>query len=348
MSLRAAIVGCGRIGCGFDEDFKRTYVSTHARAYLSVPGIELAALCDSDDAKLQKYAARFGVPKQYTNYEGMFRNEKLDVVSVCTPGISHLDIIRAALDSGVRGIFCEKPIADSLEAAGEIVTLSVSRNVPILIGHQRRFDPMHQQLSRFVRDDGLGRVQQVTCYYTAGVANTGSHLFDLLRLYLGDCVWAEGRLNTSAPSNPDDPNIDGWLGFAGGTTVAIQGCDVSAYTIFEIVLMGTKGRLRISSHGFKAEFEEARESVRYSGYRELFAAPLPVQGEFSLNLLPMGVSHLVSCMHSGAHPTSSAEDGRAALEIICALRQSALGRGKRIILPSASCVLSEGAHLRSI
>ncbi|MFI5127140.1 MAG: Gfo/Idh/MocA family protein [Candidatus Acidiferrales bacterium] len=333
MTYRAGIVGCGRIGCGFDDDPRRGYVSTHAGTYARTKGIELAALCDLDEKKLERYAEKFGVPGRYADFMQMFTAEKLDIVSICTLSATHLEIARAAVESGVKAMFCEKPIAESLSAADEMMRLCAEHNVVLLIDHQRRFDPFHQRIAVFLRDGGLGRVQQVTCYYTAGVANTGTHLFDLLRFYLGDVKWAEGRISANASSNDADPNIDGWLGFADGTVAAIQACDARAYTIFEIHLLGTKGRLHVTSHGFSVEFDEVRDSGRYSGYRELFPATLPIDAGGSHEVMLNGVAHLLDCMETGRKPVSSGEDGRAALEIVCALSQSALECGKRVEIP---------------
>jgi predicted dehydrogenase len=336
MTLRAGVIGCGRIGCGFDDDPRRQYASTHARAYLRTEGIELAALCDTDEEKLERYGTKFNVRGRYVDYREMLERERLDVVSICTRSNSHLEIARAAAETGVRGIFCEKPIAESLSAADEMIRLCAEHDVKLMIGHQRRFDAMHQRLAAFVRDGGLGRVQQGTCYYTAGIANTGTHLFDLLRLYLGDVCWVCGRLSANACGNAADPNIDGWIGFTNGAVVAIQALDAAAYTIFEITLLGTERRLRLGSHANRAEFEEARPSERFSGYRELFAAAPPVESRSTQELLMCGVANLIDCIEKRTEPVSSGEDGRAALEIVCALSQSAMECGKRIELPLAS------------
>lgn len=336
MTLRAGVIGCGRIGCGFDDDPRRQYASTHARAYLRTEGIELAALCDTDEEKLEQYGAKFGVHGRYVDYREMLERERLDIVSICTLSNSHLEIAWAAVEAGVRGIFCEKPISESLSAADEMIRFCAEHEVTLIIGHQRRFDAMHQRLAAFVRDGGLGHVQQATCYYTAGIANTGTHLFDLLRLYLGDVCWVCGRLSGATSANAADPNIDGWIGFASGTSVAIQALDAAAYTIFEITLLGTEGRLRLGSHGSRVEFEEARSSERFSGYRELFPAATPVESKSSQELLMCGVAHLVDCMEKKYKPVSSGEDGRAALEIVCALSQSAMECGRRIELPFAN------------
>ncbi|MBV9156750.1 MAG: Gfo/Idh/MocA family oxidoreductase [Acidobacteriaceae bacterium] len=335
MSYRAGIIGCGRIGCAFDDDPRRGYVSTHAGAYTRTPGIELVALSDIDDARLKSYGDKFNVPGRYVDYRRMLETEKLDAVSVCTWDRAHLEIVRAAVEHRVKAIFCEKPIADSLESADEMVRLCAENDVLLMIDHQRRFHPFHQQLSKFLRDGGLGRIQQVTCYYTAGAANTGSHLFDLLRFYLGDVTWVQGRLSGNASPNPSDPNIDGWIGFENGSVAAIQACDVKAYLIFEIDLLGTAGRFRIVSSGFDASYEEVRDSERFSGYKELAGAPMPVSLQGPHEFMLFGVAHLVDCLRTGQRPISSGEDGRAALEVIRALQDSAQNGSERIDLPLA-------------
>lgn len=333
MNYRAGIIGCGRIGCSFDDDSRRGYTSSHAGAYKRTEGIELVALCDVEKGKAEHYGLKFDVPGRYTNYHEMFRSEQLDIVSLCTWDYTHLDLVAAAVSHRVKAIFCEKPIAQSLEAADKIIRLCAENGVILAVDHQRRFDPFHQRLACFLREGGLGRIQQVTCYYTAGVANSGSHLFDLLRFYLGDVAWAEGRTSSNLSPNPDDPNIDGWLGFVGGPTVAVQACDVASYLIFEICLLGTRGRLCVKSSGFDVEFEEARGSQRFAGYKELFPANCPVQAESSHEFMLDGMAHLRECIRTGQEPISKGEDGRASLEIICALRESAKQGSRRILLP---------------
>ena len=100
---RAAVIGCGRIGCGFDDDPNRTQVSTHAGAYARTPGVDLVALADLDQAKLDTYGDKFGVAGRYLDYREMFRREAPDVVSVCTWSGTHAAVVRDAVEAGVQG-----------------------------------------------------------------------------------------------------------------------------------------------------------------------------------------------------------------------------------------------------
>ncbi len=263
----------------------------------------------------------------------MLEKEHLDILSICTRNDAHLEIAKAAVEHGVKAVFCEKPIADSLSAADKMIRLCEEKGVVLMIDHQRRFDPDHQRVASYIRNGRLGRIQQVTCYYTAGVANTGSHLFDLLRLCLGNVVWVRGSYSHNASRSLEDPNIDAWLGFADGAVAAVQSCDVNAYMIFEVSFLGTQGRLRLTSSGLDIDFEEVRSSQRFPGYRELYPTTVPVRRESTREYLLLGVAHLLDCLETGEKPMSSGEDGRASLEVICALLESADSNGTRIDLP---------------
>jgi predicted dehydrogenase len=329
-TYRAAVIGCGRIGAGFDDDSRRGFVSTHAGAYSRTDGIRLVALADLDREKLDRYGRKFEVRGLYTDAAEMLAKERPDIVSVCTATASHLPLVRAAAEAGAKAVFCEKPIADSLAAADEMIRVCRDRGVLLVVDHQRRFATAHRQLGEWLRAGGLGDIQQVTSYYTAGIANSGSHLFDLLRLYIGDAAWVEGQPSRNPSRLPEDPNIDAWIGFRDGPGAVVQACDVSAYILFEIVLLGTTGRLRVSRLGLELHYELARPSERFAEYRELMPAPPPIAADSSQEYLLAAVGHIVHCLRTGSRPWCDGEDGRAALEIVCGLRESAAAGGRRV------------------
>jgi predicted dehydrogenase len=332
-SYRAAVVGCGRIGCGFDDEPSRGYTSTHAGAYSKTPGVELIALADLDLAQLGHYADKFAVPGRYQDYRKMLAEEKLDILSVCTWSDTHREIVEAAVEAGIKTVFCEKPLAPGPEDAYAMVTRCKEAGVLLMVNHSRRFDRFHREVRSYIEGGGLGRIQQASCYYTAGAANTGSHLFDLLRFFFGDVRWVVGLLSPNPSPNPEDPNVDGLLSFESGPTASIQALDVESYTIFEINVLGSKGRLRLTSHGFDLQYEEARPSRRFSGYRELTHEVPPLNPNGQREFMLQAVSHLLECLEGDLEPLSSGLDGLRALEVICALRESAETGGRRVELP---------------
>ncbi|MBN1162058.1 MAG: Gfo/Idh/MocA family oxidoreductase [Dehalococcoidales bacterium] len=330
---RAGIVGCGRIGSEFDTDPKRKTVSTHAGAYSASDAIELVAVSDLNEEKLVKCGRRWGITSLYQDYKKMLAEQNLDIISICTWNSTHLDIVKEALNNGVKAVFCEKPIADALKNADEMVKRCDEKGVILQIDHQRRFDRVHQSVRDYIQGGKLGNIQQATFYYTAGIANTGSHMLDLLRFFFGDADWVQALYSQVQAPNPDDPNIEGMVKFRNGVFCSLKPCDVSAYNIFEMDCLGTKGRLKITRSGYDLEYYEARESDLFSGYKELFQSKPPLNKDAPREFMTSAVSHLVECLKEGGQSVSSGQDGRAALELICACHESARADGKRITLP---------------
>ena len=57
-AIRCAVIGCGRIGCGFDDDLSKI-IKTHAGSYYKNSQTNLVALCDMDVNKLKKYGKKY-------------------------------------------------------------------------------------------------------------------------------------------------------------------------------------------------------------------------------------------------------------------------------------------------
>jgi predicted dehydrogenase len=334
MSWRAAVIGCGRIGCAFDDDPNRTQISTHAGAYANTPGVDLVALADLDPATLDRYGDKYGVPGRYLHHRALLQRESPDIVSVCTPSSSHAAIVRDAAESGVKVIFCEKPLADGGADGRHTVALCDRLGVLLLVNHKRRFSPLHQAIAAFLRAGRLGNIQQATVYYVSGVANTGTHLFDLLRLYFGEVSFVETHRSHRLSPLHGDPNVDGVLWFERGCPVILQACDTASYYILEIVILGTEGRLRIETGTHEAvEYETAVPSTYASECRDLVAAPSPFPDvEARPRVMLDSIAHLVACAEGTAAPLCSGLDGLRAVEIIEAITASADRDGQRVDL----------------
>lgn len=325
---KAAIVGLGRIASGFDDDPKRKVVWTHAGAYKNVDGIELVALCDIDKDKLNICGKKWGVNKLYTDYNEMLEKEDLDILSICTWSSTHYDVLKSGVKFGVRAIFCEKPIATNLKQADEMIKLCKDNNIILMVDYPRRFDGFHSKIKQFIDGGNIGEIQQASFYYTAGIANSGSHMFDLTNFLFGDVDWVQAHYNTK----DDDPNIDGLVRFKKGFICTVQSLDVKNYLRFNLFIYGTKGAIEITRNGFDLEMYEAKQSDKFSEYRELYKID-PVIKRVEQSHMINGVKHLMYCIEQNKIPISSGEDARESLALICAFHESAMQDGKKIMLP---------------
>jgi len=146
--LRVGIIGTGGIAGG-----------KHLPSLSKLGAVNLTAFCDIIEERAVKHAEKYGVKgaKVYTDYRKMLEAEKLDVVHVCTPNISHSEITVAALESGCH-VMCEKPMAKTAEGARAMVAAAKRTGKKLTIGYQNRYRTDSQYLKSYCENGGLGEI----------------------------------------------------------------------------------------------------------------------------------------------------------------------------------------------
>ena len=330
---KAAIIGCGKIAGDFDDDplLKKSYgIFTHAGAYTDHPDIELAAVADICKEKLNKFGQRWGVQRLYLDHKELLAKEQVDILSICTWNTTHLEILEEAAQRNVRVVFCEKPISDSLENADRMIKIADDHHMVLFSHHQRRWDDLYIKIRDYIKEGGIGGIQQVSCYYAAGIANTCSHLFDVLRMLFGEvdsvCAWRKGDFDKN------DPDMDGYIVFQNGVTATLQSLDARYYRLFEFDIYGTRGRLRIEDNGFKVSYWQTQDSNEVAGFKVLLKKDSPVP-MMSKSMMKNVTRNIVECLSCGAVPACTGTDGLKSLEIICAFHSSVMEGNKPVKLP---------------
>ena len=320
MPYRAAVIGCGLIGSAFADDPRAPGIYSHAAAYVTCPETDLVAVCDIDQARAEQCATRWGVPAAYADVDDLLASEHPALVSVCTPDASHFDVVRSVLSApSTRGVLAEKPIATTLEHADHLVALARVRGISLAVNYVRRYAPTHVKLREWIRDGGIGAVQTVGGLYTKGTLHNGTHWFDLARFFVGDVVEVWGF--DARREGGVDPTLDAFLRFGSGASAHLHGCDATAFSVFELDVIGTTGRVRLTESGHHAEVQHVIDSPYYSGYRTLGASS--ERSSDMDDLLLRAVEDLVRSVGSGAAPRCAGEDGLEALRIALAVQASA-------------------------
>jgi len=330
MHYRAALIGCGRIGSQFADDPKmKGDIFTHAEAYTRCPATELVALCDTDAERLAACGKRWNVQALYASVEEMLQAERVDVVSVCTPDATHYEVIRRLLNGnwGLKGVLCEKPFVLAVPQAQELIRFASENGVVLAVMYLRRHAQNMRALSSLLASGALGEIQGVSGWYTKGVLHNGSHWFDLLRYLVCNVEWvvAWNRLADDAT----DPTLDVMLRLENGAFASLRACDSRQFSVFEMDLMGTQGRVQLTDSGYRIDYHLATDSPRYTGCREL----VRVFHEFGdrCDVMLHAVSDLVAAIEDRRAPSCDGADGLAALAIGRAALLSA-ENGRRVCL----------------
>jgi predicted dehydrogenase len=316
-TYRAAIIGCGRIGGGYGSTHDAGEVASHASGYVGDPRVDLVAAVDPDRKARERFRARWGIEKLYDGCEEMFAAEQIDLVSICTWDEEHVGAVRAAVNAGVRAILCEKPLAPTLAKAKEIVDLCARNKVELFVGYQRRWEPAHCAARDFIASGQLGDVLAVHGYYVGGLRHNGCAWINLARFLVGEIARASAMVPTRVESA--DPSIPISLEFARGCSGSLLAADRDSYSVFEIDVLGTKGRLRFSDAGEELEVWQVSEDKRYPGFRRLLRSQQQWPKPQLSQALNMGIARIVDFLDGTAENASSGSEAVRDMEIVEAI-----------------------------
>jgi len=331
--LRGGIIGLGAIGSKQDEEKKKDGVYSHAGAYKSLDGFELVAACDVNEERLKAFSAFWGVEVVYNNIEELLSRDSLDAISICTPDNTHYSILKQILRSPgkLKAVIMEKPFALTLQECLDLERLAENSSVFITVNNQRRVEPSHLKIAEMLRSGSLGRIQAVSAYYVKGLFHIGCTMIDTLRMLLGEVEWVAAIPGEPEVSDDSDRSVDFILGFDNTCQAVVQACDKDGYcySIFEIDILCSKGRLKIQNNGFDIFIQHVEEYPIYPGFRSL-GVPESITGNMSIAMSYMFRNVLDSVLSGKVGLSDFAKEAIRDIAILDMIRESGKQNGKSI------------------
>jgi predicted dehydrogenase len=123
--LKVGVFGVGHLG------------KFHLNNWKNIEGIELVGFYDPNDQAAAEVAEKYGL-KRFTDAEDLVK--QIDAADIVAPTTFHFDLCKLALKNG-KHVFVEKPMADTMEQAREILELVKESKVKFQVGHVERFNP---------------------------------------------------------------------------------------------------------------------------------------------------------------------------------------------------------------
>ncbi len=151
MSLKIAIVGCGKIADAHVEEIRK------------IPSVQLCAVCDLEPLMAEQLAVRSAVPRWYSDVARLLEAEKPDVLHITTPPQSHLALTRQAVAAGCH-VFLEKPVAPHHREALAIVDAAVAAGRKLGVNYWPRFEAPALELHRLYEAGVLGDAVHLESY----------------------------------------------------------------------------------------------------------------------------------------------------------------------------------------
>lgn len=330
---RAGIIGCGWIA------------SAHMNGCRSIPDkMEVVAAADLAAEKLKLFGENWNIRGKglYNDYRDLLKNESLDVLSICTPAISHAEIVREALRYSPKAIVCEKPIALSLKEADEMMSMCKSANCELIICHQRRFEKRYVKARELISSGTIGEIISVSTF-SGDLFEDGTHAIDLMRYLVGDkkvkSVIGQvdfgnkqkiyGHLRDYAAIGHISFEDNSWGIIM--TEEMMKRCKVIGSLGVNIV--GTKGMLEISGGNYPSpgwlniKTKDRWETCKSEVEDKLLGVPPPkAYAYFWLEPFGLIMKSVIETIETGKENICRAENGRAAIEVVIAIHESARQR----------------------
>lgn len=166
--VTVALIGCGGMG------------RANLRDFLRVPEVEVACLCDVDDAQIKgaltdvENANRLAEKVQTEkDFRKVVERKDLDAVIVGTPDHWHAYVLIAACANG-KDVYCEKPLSHNIVEGRAMVTAARKYKRVVQIGTQQRSGKHFQDAVKFVQDGRLGKVFLCRTWITNRTPSEGS------------------------------------------------------------------------------------------------------------------------------------------------------------------------------
>ncbi len=276
--LNVAIIGCGLIGAQWDAKATLTAFSlTHAAGFSRHPRAQLVAMCDHDSDKARQAALRWNAQASYCDPSILFAEHQIDVAVVATSSAARWDVIKQALAAGVKVLVIEKPLATTLNESRKVAAAIEASGIKSIINFSRHWDPSMAILRERIRAGGMGSLQRLVGTYGKGISNNGSHMIDLCTLLcdarpvrarsLGspldatEAVWSRGK------DRAWDAQIEFEREDGSCLQLTMLATDHSAFTCFELRIIGRQAICDISKGGRRIVYTEIKDDPNFAGYR---------------------------------------------------------------------------------
>ncbi len=354
---RAAVIGhTGRGDYGHGLDL----------VWRGVPEAELVAVADADPRGLAEAGKRLGAAKQYADYRKMLDEAKPDLVTIAARWVDqHRDMVVAAAQAGVKGIYLEKPLCRTLAEADEMVAACDKNKVKLAIAFQTRYSPKLAVIAELI---STGKLGQVIEFRARGKEDArggaedlwvlGPHLMDLILHFGGgpqSCyatVLQQGRPVRKEDARPGNEGIARLAGdevhamyrMAGGATAYFDSIkNAGGGPRFGLWILGSKGVVEIGTNYMPYAFFLPHTSWSQPRAKKQWVPistagpgkPEPLVGAGPHEGNVAAVKDLIEAIEKDRPPLAGLHAARTGLEMIVAVFESHL-QNKPVSFPLAN------------
>jgi myo-inositol 2-dehydrogenase/D-chiro-inositol 1-dehydrogenase len=318
--LNIAFLGAGRMG------------TTHLRNLVGIPGVRVRVVADTRLEAARQGAAIVRAERASDDIDGAIQAGDVDAVLISTATRTHAELIERCVRAG-KPVWCEKPLALTLDDTRRVVDLVEASGVPVMIGFMRRFDPGYAAAKRAIEAGEVGRIERfraISCDFNPPplgfIKGSGGifvdmlvHDFDMARFLVGEVeevsAWGSVLIEPGYADAGDVDTAVAMLRFANGALGVLEGSRRTTWGYdIRTEIAGSLARLVIEA-AHKTPLLTSRHlgfaGDHYQSFPDRFEAAYRAELEY-----------FFACLRAGIAPAPGVRDALESLRVALAATRS--------------------------
>lgn len=273
--IKSAVIGCGRMGA-FTSDLVKKYSPkcwlplSHVEALIACPNTDLVSICDLDSNVLSKVKSQYDIENQFEDYIKMLDVMKPELLCVATRAIERTNIIKDAINFGVKAIHLEKPICNSIEQLNDLSKLVKDNNIALTYGTIRRYFDIYAKAKEIADSGRLGDLEEIEVSFGPAQLFWGHpHSVDIILFFAGlrNIASVKASLSNAILGEENDlissdPQVDAAKIFFDDGCVG----KITTRLGMDVTLHCSRGRIIVEGDGRRVVVRKLNNSMAYFEY----------------------------------------------------------------------------------
>ncbi|GAE08444.1 Gfo/Idh/MocA family protein [Paenibacillus sp. JCM 10914] len=233
--VKIAVIGLGHMGRHMIHRLLPQYAEK----------LELVAICDSDESSLNREVEAAGItPRLFTDYRQLLSEVALDLIYIAVPPSLHYEVARIAFEKGIH-VFCEKPLANSLDEARSLVEQAEQADVLHAVHFSLPLDPAVLKLKALLEEQAIGGIHKLELYLEfprwprawqqnpwitsrqqgGYLLEVGIHWIQMIQQVFGPITQVQSEIEFPPDSNQAESHVRAIMRLHNGTEIHLLGTD---------------------------------------------------------------------------------------------------------------------------
>lgn len=258
-----------------------------AEAILKDGQTKLYAVAGRSAVTLKEFSEKYGVQKNYQNYDELIRDSKVDIIYIALPNHLHHEFVIKAANAG-KAILCEKSLSIDMPKTDAALAAVVKNKIFFAEGLMYLTHPIANAIQEIIQQNKIGEIRSIHGQYCAAIAqfvnvdskgalyNLGCYPVSLMHLIMqeafGDAIFNNYQIKGFGRRGVDGNICESGMTmqFTNGVVCQLQTAeDYGLHT--EFTVLGSKASLQFISNPWLPEatgnqlvitpYEEAGETI---------------------------------------------------------------------------------------